>query len=177
MMQLIRNYSERLQPVKTEGEFSLFEYRPTIISPLLVPFEPLRLIRRLRFWKEILSGGYRVYYLAESDILVGHCVVAPGGRRLTVSTKHDIVVGPYFIVPEHRGKGYAKVLVRMTLQNCTYNYRNAFDWIHIENLASIKTTEACGFMLEGHKLNVEGWTRKLVLDDNGSYLIYKYTRG
>lgn len=63
----------------------------------------------------------------------------------------------------------------MTLKNCSYNYKNAFDWIHIENHASIKTTEACGFVKEG-RLNVVGWMRKLVLDDNGSYIIYKYTR-
>lgn len=176
-MQFIRDYSERLKLVDKEGAFSLYEYKPTAIRPLLVSFERLRMIRRLRFLKEILSGGYRVYYLVESDMLVGHCVVAPGGRRLTISTKDDIVVGPYFIAPEHRGKGCAKVLVRMTLQSCSYNYKNAFDWIHKDNYASIKTTEACGFVQEGYKLNVVGRTRKLVLDDNGSYFIYKYTRG
>ena len=155
----------------------MYEYRPTVFRPLLVPFEPLMMIRRLRFLKEMLSGEYREYYLADGDMLVGYCVVAPGGRRLTISTKYDVVLGPYFVAPEHRGNGYAKVLVRMALQNCSYNYRNAYDWIHKENYASIKTTEACGFVQEGHKLNVVGRTRKLVLDDNGSYLIYKYTRG
>lgn len=176
-MLFIRDYFERLKLVDKEGTFSLYEYRPTVFRPLLVPFEPLRMIRRLRFLKEILSGGYRVYYLVEGDMLVGHCVVAPGGRRLSISTKEDIVLGPYFIAHEHRGKGYAKVLVRMTLQSCSYNYKNAFDWIHKDNHASIKTTEACGFVQEGRKLNVVGWTRKLVLDDNGSNVIYKYTRG
>lgn len=176
-MQLICNYSERLKLVDKEGAFSLYEYRPTVFRPLLVQFEPLRMIRRLRFLKEMLSGGYRVYYLVESDMLVGHCVLAPGGRRLSISTKDDIVVGPYFVAPEHRGKGYAKVLVRMTLQSCSYKYKNAFDWIHKDNYASIKTTEACGFVQEENKLNVVGKTRKLVLGDNGSYLIYKYTRG
>lgn len=176
-MLFIRDYSERLQLVNKEDTFSLYEYNPTAIRPLLVPFEPLRMIRRLRFWKEMLSGGYRVYYLVDGDTLVGHCVVAPGGRRLSISTKDDIVLGPYFIAPEHRGKGYAKILVRMTLQNCAYNYKYAFDWIHKDNYASIKTTEGCGFVQEGHKLNVIGWTRKLVLDDNGSNVIYKYTRG
>ena len=175
-MQLICNYSEWLKLVDKESVFSLYEYRPTFIKPLLVQFEPIRMIRRFRFWKEMLSGGYRVYYLADGDTLVGYCVVAPGGRRLAISTKHDVVLGPYFVAPEHRGNGYAKVLVRMTLQSCSYNYKNAFDWIHKDNYASIKTTEACGFVQEGHKLNVVGWTRKLVLDDNGSNVIYKYTR-
>lgn len=132
--------------------------------------------RYFRFSYELFKGGYKVYYLFDGDTLVGHCVVTPGGRRLSVSTKNDIVLGPYFISPQFRGRGYAKVLVKMTLQNCSYNYKNAFDWIHEHNYASIKVSEACGFIPEGHKLNVLGWMRKLVLDENGSFLIYKYTR-
>ena len=173
---MICNFSDRLLFIKKEGAFSLYEYKPTFIIPLLVSFEPLKMIRRFRFWREILSGGYKVYYLAKDDRLVGYCVVAPGGRRLTISKKHDVVLGPYFVAPEHRGKGYAKVLVRMTLDNCTYNYNLAFDWIHKDNYASIKTSEACGFVQEGHRLNVVGIMRKLVLDENGNNIIYKYTR-
>ena len=109
-------------------------------------------------------------------MLVGHCVVVPGGRRLTISTKDDIVVGPYFVAPEHMGKGYAKELVRMTLQRCSYNYKNAFDWIHKDNHASIKTSEACGFVQDGRRLNVVGVMRKLVLNENGNNIIYRYTR-
>lgn len=64
----------------------------------------------------------------------------------------------------------------MTLANCTYDYKFAFDWIHKDNNASIKTSEACGFVQEGHRLNIVGVMRKLVLTDNGSNVIYKYTR-
>lgn len=170
------DHSEQLRLVKKEDDFSLYEYKPTFVKPLLVPFEPLRMIRRLRFWKEMLQGGYRVYYLVTGDVIVGHCVVAPGGRRLSVSTKNDIVLGPYFIASDHRGKGYAKVLVGMTLRDCTYKYKNAFDCLHIDNHASIKTSEACGFVQDGRRLNVVGVMRKLVLNENGNNIIYRYTR-
>jgi len=175
-MHKVAIYSDQLTLVGKNSRYSLYEYVPTICSPLAINFEKLRVVRRFRFLYEWLKGGYRVYYLADDDTIVGHCVVSPGGRRLSVSTKNDIVLGPYFVSPEYRGKGYAKVLVRMTLQNCTYDYKYAFDWIHIDNYASIKTSEACGFVPEGHKLNVVGLMRKLVLDDNGNNVIYKYTR-
>lgn len=64
----------------------------------------------------------------------------------------------------------------MTLQNCTYNYIFAYDWIHIDNHASIRTSEACGFVQDVRRLNVVGVMRKLVLDDNGNNIIFKYTR-
>lgn len=160
---------------KTDS-FSLYEYIPTICKPLATDFEKMRCIRRFRFWYELLMGGYKVYYLASDDNLVGYCVVTPGGRRLPVSTKEDIVLGPYYISPEYRGRGYAKQLVGLSLLHCTYDYKCAYDWIHEDNLASIRTSEACGFVREGHRLNVIGLMRKLVLNDNGNNIIYKYTR-
>ena len=57
-----------------------------------------------------------------------------GDRRLSVSTKKDIVLGPYFVMPLHKGKGYAKMVVKMTLEHCSYDYEYAFDWIHETNI-------------------------------------------
>ena len=171
----ICDYSSKLELVGKEDNYSLYEYIPTFIRPLNVPFEKLRLIRRLRFWNELFKGGYKVYYLAEGDIIVGHCVATPGGRRLKLSSKKDIVLGPYFVDSECRGKGYAKVLVPMTLKYCTYNYRYAFDWIHESNIPSIRTSEGLGMEVVG-RLNVVGRFRKLVENSNGNYCIYKYDK-
>ena len=74
------------------------------------------------------------------------------------------------------GRGYAKVLVSMTLKYCTYDYKYAFDWIHDTNIPCIKTSEACGFVREGHRLNVVGLLRRLVVNDKGDNIIYKYTK-
>lgn len=175
-MYKIIDYSHRLTLVGDDGDFALYEYNPVFTHPLAIDFEKLRTVRRVRFWYELMKGGYKVYYLADGDTIVGHCVATPGGRRLKVSTKDDIVLGPYFVDPQFRGKGYAKVLVSMTLKYCTYNYNFAYDWIHVSNIASIKTSEACGFELEKQRLDVVGLTRKLVPNDNGGYLIYKYKR-
>lgn len=174
-MHKVAKYSDRLKLVGKDSRYSLYEYMPTICSPLAIHFEKMRTVRRFRFMYELLKGGYRVYYLADGETIVGHCVVTPGGRRLSVSTKNDIVLGPYFVSPEYRGKGYAKLLVRMTLQRCSYDYRYAFDWIHKGNISSIKTSESIGMKVVGH-LDVVGKFRKLVLNDKGSYVIYKYAK-
>ena len=129
-----------------------------------------------RHFSDSLGGGrYKVYY-PDGETIVAHCVVTPGGRRLTVSTADDIALGPYYVDTRFRGRGYAKVLVSMTLKYCTYNYKYAFDWIHDTNIPSIKTSEACGFVREGHRLNVVGLMRRLVLNDKGDNIIYKYTK-
>ena len=156
-----------------ENYAQLYEFKPSIFSFLAFPMDKLTMIRRFRFLYEYLSGGYKVYYLKIENQFVGYCLVTPGGRRLKCSTKKDIVIGPYFILPEFRGKGYAKILIRMTFTYCTYHFNNIFCWIHTTNIPSIKTVVACGMNPNGLRLNVEGRFRRLVLDEKGDFIIYK----
>ena len=171
----VNDFKAKFVLVGRDNAYSLYEYKPTIIHPLAIDFEPMRIVRLFRFWFELLKGGYKVYYLADGDTIVAHCVVTPGGRRLTVSTEDDIVLGPYYVDTQFRGRGYAKVLVSMTLKYSTYDYKYAFDWIHDTNIPSIKTSEACGFVREGHRLNVVGLMRRLVLNDKGDNIVFKFT--
>lgn len=172
---LTSDYCNKMTLIAEEGGAQLYEYLPSAFQLLAINFEKPRFVRQMRFLLEYLHRGhYKVYYLAVDGELVGHCVVTPGGRRLSVSTKKDIVLGPYFVSPEHRGKGYAKVIVKMTLEHCTYDYECAYDWIHDDNYASIKTSEACGMVKEGTRLNVVGLMRKLVPSENGDNIVYKY---
>lgn len=163
--------------IAEEGIYQLFEYLPSALHPLAIPFEKLTKIRRLRFLYEYIhKRHYKVYYLAIYQEFVGYCVVSPGGRRLWVSKKNDIVLGPYFVLPQYRGNGYAKILVSMTLMHCSYDYKVAYDWIHYSNYASIKTSEACGFQFEGSRLNIVGLTRRILPKENGEYSIFIYKK-
>ncbi len=156
-----------------QGEnIELYEYVPTLLCPVYYDFEPMTFVRRIRYLFDYLQKGhYRIYYLKVVDDLIGYCVIAPGGRRLKCSTSDDIIVGPYFIKKDERRKGYSKILINATLENCSYNYKRAFDWILKSNIPSIRTTEACGFSWYG-ELNVVGKMRKLVEMPNGKYTIY-----
>ena len=156
-----------------ESNFRLYEFKPTIFSLVAFPMEKLTIIRRCRFLKEYFCGGYKVYYLQIENNFVGYCFVTPGGRRLKCSTNRDIVIGPYFILPQFRGKGYAKILINMVFTNCTYNFKNIFCWIHETNIPSIRTVESCGMTTIGRRLNVVGKLRKLELNELGDYIVYK----
>ncbi len=150
----------------------LYEYTPTILKPLYVDFEPMGLVRRVRFFLEYLGKAhYRVFYLEKGGCLIGHCVVAPGGRRLKCSTPEDIVLGPYYIKQDARGKGYSVRLIRMVLENTKYRY--AFDWVEKGNIASCKASESCGFKKIG-ELNVTPFLRRLMIVDEGEDNIYRY---
>lgn len=115
-----------------------------------------------------------VYYLAVHEILVGHCIIAPGSRRLKRSTKQDIVVGPYLIEQNQRRKGYSKPLVQLSLEYCSYEYDSVYAYIAKDNIASIKTIESCGFHICG-ELDIIGPFHRLVEKStgDGSYSIYR----
>lgn len=120
---------------------------------------------------ELIRGGYMVYYLVVDGVIVEYNIIAPGGRRLSCSTSKDIVVGPLFVNPECRGKGYATVLMKLPLLFSSYDYERAFDWIAESNLSSIKDSKACGFQEYG-RLTVKGLFRRLVEDENGEDIIF-----
>ena len=165
-------YISAFKRVYADGDYSLYEYTPTMLKPLAINYEPMSVVRRVRFALEYIRGKYKVYYLTVKNRVVGHCVVTPGGRRLKCSEKKDIVIGPYYIADDERGNGYSKTLLNLTLKNCSYDYEYAYDWIEKTNAASIRTTEACGFSKFG-ELNVVGKTRRLVITSNGNDYIYR----
>ena len=171
----ISDYSHRLRLIEKCSDYGLFEYKPTLRCLLLIPFEQLTYVRKVRLALEVIRGGYYVYYLSKKEGFVGYCVVTPGGRRLKKSSKNDIVLGPYFIAPVYRGKGFAKELIKLTLEHCVYDYRYAYDWIHKNNVGSIRATETCGFE-ECGRLNVVGPFRCLIESNEGDNIIYRYTR-
>lgn len=159
-----------------DANIELHEYVPSFFQPLYCNFEPMRIVRRLRLWGEYFrKGSYLVYYLMIGKIAVGYCVVTPGGRRLKCSTSSDIVIGPYFIEPSFRGKGYSKLLISLTLKYCRYFYDYAYDWIDKNNIASIHATESCGFEKCG-ALNVSSLLRRLTIVENGDDYIYRYKK-
>ena len=107
--------------------------------------------------------------------MVGYCVVTPGGRRLKCSTAQDVIIGPYYVYPEYRGKNLSILLVSETLKHCSYKYDYAYDWIYNQNTPSIRCSKACGFEEFGH-LDVVGRFRRLVMNPNGSFIVFRKPR-
>ncbi len=157
--------------------YCIYQYQPKRSKLFYKNLEPLTLKKWFRFQLELIKG-YTVYYMVVSDEIVGSCVVSRGGGRYSFAEKKDIVIGPYFVCPEHRGHGYASVMVDDVLNHLGIEYEYAWDWIRKDNYASIKTTERNGFE-QVYEADVVGFTRKIVLTDKGQggWYIYKKKRG
>lgn len=158
-----------------KDSFFILEYKPTLLKPLLVDFERMRFIRRIRYFLEFLGKEhYTVYYLAYQGELIGHCVVAPGGRRLKCSNIDDIVIGPLYISETFRGKGFASSFLKLLIEQLSFN--NAYAWVEKNNTASVKAFESAGFKSLNIELNVSRFLRRLVIVNQGKDYVFKYSK-
>ena len=116
-----------------------------------------------------------MYYLEKEAVIVAYSVVSRGGGRYGFATRKDIVVGPYFVKEEHRGKKYSEILVSELLQNDKIVYDYAYDWIRYDNIPSIKCTERVGFVKIGTLEMKPPFRRlKVCTDHLGDYYLFKY---
>lgn len=171
-MYQVDNCKQSLKLLVDKEELSIYEFEPCLFQLLAIPFEKLRLVRKVRLLLEYLRGGYKVYYLAKEGRVAGYCVVTSGGRRLKCSTKNDAVIGPYYISPESRGQGLSKKMIAMVLGICKEQFESVYAWVEKSNTPSIRCLEACGFMPVG-KLDVAGLFRSLIINPNGADIIFK----
>lgn len=156
------------------------EYSPTLFHPYFVdypkqeqPDYTRRIVHKVRMMLEHLRGGYKVIYMVRDQKILGHIVIARGGRRLKVSTREDIVVGPIFISPALRGKGIGTIGIRTVLKELGLQYRYAYEFIKEDNIASIRTVEKNGYTLAG-RVKESGLLRNLVASEDGDFLVYRF---
>ena len=169
--------TERLVLASKKNGVSLYLFRPTIFKPLLFDYERMTIKRRLRYFRNYCRRGkYVVYYLAldKDKSFVGLCAVTPGGRGLKIQCTHnnDIILGPYYVEPTFRGKGYGKAMINMVLDCNPYNYNYAYDIIAKDNIPSVHTSKACGFE-KYQEINLVGLLKKHAPTDNGEYIIFR----
>lgn len=168
--------------VGTYLNIDFYNYSPSLIRPYYMdypqenhPHYEKHLAHKIRMVLEYIRGGYSVYYMASDSEIVGHIVVASGGRRLKVSTKKDIVVGPIFISPSLRGKGIGTIGISVILNELDLQYKYAYEFIAEDNIASIRTVEKNGYSFVGRAKEV-GLLKNLVEADNGDYVVYRYSK-
>ncbi|NLD46026.1 MAG: hypothetical protein GX660_02340 [Clostridiaceae bacterium] len=154
-----------------------YEYKPSIIKQFYVDLETISLRRRVRLLMAYFAG-YTVYYIAEGNEYVGYCLVQNGSdRRYTFATSEDIIVGPYFIREDYRGRKLSISLLKYVLYTAEINFKYAYDYIHKDNLPSIKASMAVGFKYMSDA-KVSKLTRRISLCDSntGEYLIFRLSK-
>lgn len=164
---------------KFEG-IDFYRYSPTLFQPYFVDYPAQeqppyasRPVHKIRMMLEYLRGGYQVIYMARGNRILGHIVVARGGRRLKISTPEDIVIGPIFVSPALRGQGIGTIGIRTVLKKLGLQYRCAYEFIAAENTASIRTVEKNGYVLAG-RVKESGFLRNLVESEDGNLLVYRF---
>ncbi|MFG6121503.1 hypothetical protein [Thalassobacillus sp. B23F22_16] len=154
-----------------------YEYNPSITKPFYKDLEPLTLKRRVRLLLAYLTG-YKVFYIADKNNLIGYCLVQNGkDKRYKFSTKKDIIVGPYFVHEDYRGRKLSIVLLDYILNTSGIEFKFAYDYIHKDNIPSIKASEAVGFqyLSDAH---ITKLLRSIKLCDKGKgdYIILKFSK-
>lgn len=164
-----------MKKVYEENQMALYEYKPTMFKPFYKNLEPLTLRRRVRLFLAYFSG-FKVYYLKYKNDYVGYCLVQSGkDSRYKFADEKDIIVGPYFIHEDYRGRKLSILLLEFILYKIGLNFRYAFDYIHKDNIPSIKASKAVGFQYYSDA-NVSKFFRRITLcsDSHGEYYVFQY---
>lgn len=131
---------------------------------------------KLRLLSEnIFGGACKTYYLSDKDNqLLGYCVVYKAGApRYFFATKEDIMLGPYFICEDQRGKKLSQIMVNMVLHHANIQYKSAFEYIKNTNIPSIRCSEGCGHK-RVYTISINPRNKIMYEDANGDYGIYQY---
>lgn len=166
----------RIEKVFEKNLYEYYKYSPTLLKPFYVNLEKLTFKRRIRLIFAFFAG-YSVYYLVKSGKYIGYCLVQSGkDRRYKFATEKDIIVGPYYINEEYRGKKLSIELLNYILKHSGLEFECAYDYISKDNLPSIKASEAVGFKYMSDAI-ITKFTRNIKLCENkGQYEILMYQR-
>lgn len=164
----------KLEKVYEKNSYEFYKYSPSLLNPFYVNLEKLTFKRRIRLIIAFFAG-YCVYYLAQDGKYIGYCLVQSGkDKRYKFATDKDIIVGPYYISDEYRGKKLSIELLNYVLKYSDLKYENAYDYIGKDNIPSIKASEAVGFEYMSDA-KISKYLRRLSLCDiQGTYSVYVY---
>lgn len=165
-----------IKKVYEKGLYEYYKYIPSFFKPFYIKLEKLTLRRRVRLLIAFFVG-YSVYYLVKDDKYIGYCLVQSGKDvRYKFATEDDIIVGPYYIVEDYRGKKLSIELLNYVLRYSGIKYNNAYDYIGKDNIASIRASEAVGFKYMSDA-NLTSILRRIILckEGSGEYLIFKHS--
>lgn len=171
-------FCKNLKFIKNIEGYDYYEFTPTLGMWFFKNYDKMYFKRWIRMLLEFIQGGYKVYYMMKNDDVLAYCLVAKGGRRLKCTTKKDIVLGPYFVMPNKRGQGLSKILIDIILNKLEIEYESAYDYIHKDNIPSIRASIAVGFREFG-RANITKHLRKIKVSADklkAEYIIFKYNR-
>lgn len=111
--------------------------------------------------------GYIVFILySTNDKPVGFCVLKRRqGFRQTFMKKGDVLIAPYYVAEESRGKGLAVAMMKTIIsQGISTSSGSCYAVVHYDNYASLHVLEQVGFVNEGYLIKKFGFIQSLTID-------------
>ena len=167
--------NKTMKPFLQGDGWNIWEYTPTLFHTFAHECGRRTFQNKIRFLLELLRGGVKIYYLSIDKTIVAYSVIAKGGGRYSFATPEDVVIGPYYVFAEHRGKRYSELLIEQLLGSAAVKNKHAFEWIKKTNIPSLKCSEKTGFKIIA-SADLSRYLRRIrVRDDmDGEYYILKH---
>lgn len=168
------NPKDHLEKVEChmDSTYNLYRFKPSLFNqfPKSGNMHEMTIKQRIRFFFLYLHG-YTVYVLEKSGGVIGCALFAKGGSyRYPFADKKDLICGPYFTVPELRGKGLGAALLKEVIDYYETEYKTIYAHIWHENIASVKCMQKVGFA-EVARLHTTRITGKCRIDENGKLIL------
>ena len=171
----------KIKYVSRQDDVDYYIYSPSVFSKYWFSYEKddepdywKNFQHSLRMLKLYLFNRYKVLYIVKDNITVGHIVISFNIKEIKGSEKSDIIIGPKWVAPRFRGKGYGTKLLQFALNSNLIDFSNAYEMISISNISSIRVVEKCGY--EKYANARKGRFGKILIDENGSWFLYKYVK-
>lgn len=95
-------------------------------------------------------SGYYLYYYAVKDSVICYCFLKKNYfHKYTFMLKGDLIINPYYVVPEYRGNGIAKQLINQVLLHRPNPSARIWAVVEKKNVPSVKVLQKVGFTFKG----------------------------
>ena len=144
--------------VKQTGEFSFYTFTPDLFhlydysTEIQGREEPVHRYRASHILHQLfylMTGGYSVFYMEKNGTVVSYIVYTKCSKLVFDSgDKNDYYVIFYYTYPEHRGNGYASIMMH-ALFGSIQDSNDFYERIAVTNTASINAAKKIGFVEDG----------------------------
>ncbi|MBQ9532121.1 MAG: GNAT family N-acetyltransferase [Eubacterium sp.] len=116
--------------------------------------------------------GYYLYFVEYNEKMIAYCFLKKNYLgKYSFMNKNDLLINPYLVIEEHRGKKLGERILRAALNNAPSNTKNVWAVVLSDNTPSIKTLQKLDFVLAGYS-NIKRFSHSLTTKRNDK-LVFK----
>jgi glucosamine-phosphate N-acetyltransferase len=99
-------------------------------------------------YRTLVSQGQQIFVIEKDSVIVASITVQCQ-QKLHNNFNSVLHIEDLIVLPEHRGKGYAKSLIEYVIKECS---KNCYKIVLTCNEEYISFYKKCGFMLKGNEM-------------------------